>query len=267
MKKHLKHLLLLAVTSGLIAIQACKDQTGDVNLFSIQDDLNLGAQTAAQIEQDPTVKILDSATNTSAYKFLYDIRTAILNSGQIIYKNEFPWRVRIIRNDTTLNAFCTPGGYIYFYTGLLKFLDSTHHLAGVMGHEMAHADRRHSTDALTRQYGLSVLLDVVFGKDKGQLARIAVGLKELQYSRKAETEADAFSVDYLYPTNYDARGAAGFFEKLIAMGQGGGTPVFLSTHPSPDNRVQAIHAKWLTLGGKVGQTYPAEYKTFKNLLP
>ena len=50
-------------------------------------------------------------------------------------------RVRIIDNDETLNAFCLPGGFIYVYTGLIKYLDSEDHLAGVLGHEIAHADQ------------------------------------------------------------------------------------------------------------------------------
>ena len=53
-----------------------------------------------------------------------------------------------------LNAFCTPGGYIYVYTGLIKYLDNEAQLAGVLGHEIAHADLRHVTDQLTEQYGV-----------------------------------------------------------------------------------------------------------------
>jgi predicted Zn-dependent protease len=136
-----------------------------------------------------------------------------------------------------------------------------------MGHEMAHADLRHSTDALTRQYGLGVLFDIVFGKDKGQLVRIASQIKLLQYSRQNETESDMFSVSWLYPTAYNAKGAAGFFQKLIDQGQSGGSPQWLSTHPNPDNRVQAISDKWQALGGKAGQTFTQRYNNFKALLP
>lgn len=77
---------------------------------------------------------------------------------------------------------------------------------------MAHADFRHSTDALTRQYGLGVLFDIVFGKDKGQLVRIAAQIKLLQYSRDNESQCDMASVNWLYPTAYNAKGAAGFSE-------------------------------------------------------
>jgi predicted Zn-dependent protease len=59
----------------------------------------------------------------------------------LVHSKDFSWRIRIIANDSVLNAFCTPGGYIYFYTGILKYLESEDQLAGVMGHEMAHAEK------------------------------------------------------------------------------------------------------------------------------
>jgi beta-barrel assembly-enhancing protease len=261
-----KYFLLPLLALGLTYLQSCKDEDGDINFFSVSDDLAFGAQTAAQIDSDPSFNILDSASNVAAYKYIYDVRNGILNTNLLTFKDRFPWRIRIVKDDTTLNAFCTPGGYIYFYTGLIKFLDYESELAGVMGHEMAHADKRHSTDALTRQYGISLMLDIVFGQDKGQLARIAAGLKDLQYSRKNESEADEYSVIWLNSTDWDAKGAAGFFQKLIDQGQSGGTPQFLSTHPDPGNRVEARIKKWEELGSKPGQQYQARYTNFKALL-
>ena len=81
-----------------------------------------------------------------------------------------------------------------------------------------------------------------------------------------EIESDLRSVEYLYPTAYDARGAAKFFEKIIASGGGSG-PQFLSTHPNPDNRVESINAHWEALGVKVGNTFDARYELFQKSLP
>jgi beta-barrel assembly-enhancing protease len=268
MKLGFKHLLIAGLAAGLVFVQSCKDEDGDINIFTIQDDLSLGAQVSAELESDPAfkAKIIDSTARPDIYKYVYGLRDSILNTGLVRYKDLFPWRIRVI-NDTILNAFCTPGGYIYVYTGLIKFLESEDQLTGVMGHEMAHADRRHSTDALTRQYGLQLLFDIVFGQDKGQVVRIAAGIKELAYSRKNESEADDQSVIWLCPTAYNAAGAAGFFDKLIQLGQSGGTPEFLSTHPSPENRVQAILDKKTALGCKTGQTFQTRFNTFKSTLP
>lgn len=260
-------LFALVVVSFTLA--GCKDKKGGggINFFSLEDDRTFGAQVAAEIDADPvTYPILDSAQYPEAYGYLYAIRDSILNSGNVVHKDDFSWRLRIIRDDSTLNAFCTPGGYIYVYTGIIKFLDAEHEFAGVMGHEIAHADERHSTAALTQQYGIDVLLGVLLGDDKGTLAQIAQGLVGLKYSRDNESESDMRSVEYLYPTAYDARGAAKFFEKIIASGGGSG-PQFLSTHPNPDNRVEAINAHWVALGSKEGETFEARYEQFKNSLP
>ncbi len=266
MKKHFLSLCLAAF--AIIFYTGCKDKDGDFNIFSVEDDRQMGAQVDAEIEANSAqYPILDSNLYPVAYQNLRRITNNILNSGQVNYKNDFLWQIHIIRDDSTLNAFCTPGGYIYVYTGLIKFLNSEDELAGVMGHEIAHADKRHSTDAMTRQYGVQSLLNVIFGQDKGAIARLAVQLKELQYGRKAETEADEYSVIYLYPTEYDARGASRFFEKLINSGQTGGPPTFLSTHPDPGNRVQKIVDKWTELGAKPGQKFEAEYSAFKASLP
>ncbi len=248
---------------------ACKDKAGGggINFFSLEDDKTFGAQVAGEIDADPaTYPVLDSAQYPEAYAYLYAIRDSILNSGKVVHKDDFSWRLRIINDDSTLNAFCTPGGYIYVYTGIIKYLDSEDQFAGVMGHEIAHADERHSTAALTQQYGIDVLFSVLLGENKGALAQVTQGLLGLKYGRGNESESDMRSVEYLYPTAYDARGAARFFEKISESGGSSG-PEFLSTHPNPDNRVEAIIAHWESLGGKVGQTFVSRYEQFKNSLP
>jgi len=269
-----KNIQLAAKAFGLlilmsVMLSACKDKAGGggLNFFSLEDDVTFGAQVAAEIDNDPTTyPVLDSASNVEAYAYLYAIRDSILNSGKVVHKDDFQWRLRLIGDDSTLNAFCTPGGYIYVYTGLIKYLDSEDQFAGVMGHEIAHADERHSTAALTRTYGIDVLLSILLGDNQGTLTQIAKGLSSLSYSRSNETESDMRSVEYLYPTAYDARGAARFFEKLEEEGGGSG-PQFLSTHPNPDNRVEAIFAHWESLGGEEGETFEARYKQFQNSLP
>lgn len=271
MNKTINLFLLFAMLSvATVSLNGCKDDEGNkktINLFTLQDDKDFGAQVAAEIESDPAnYPILDSAKYPQAYAHLRRITSTILNSGKVRFKDEFVWQTKIIEGDSILNAFCTPGGYIYVYTGIIKYLDSEDQLAGVMGHEIAHADERHSTEALTKQYGTEVLFSILFGQDQGTLAQIAQGMIGLKYSRDNESQADMRSVEYLYPTEYDARGAARFFEKIVAAGGGGG-PEFLSTHPSPDNRVADITAHWEALGGKVGGTFESRYIDFKNSLP
>ncbi len=96
------------------------------------------------------------------------------------------------------------------------------------------------------------------------LAQITTGLVSLKFSREHETEADRMSVEYLCSTDYPADGGAGFFEKIQAEG-GGRTPEFLSTHPSPDNRIENYH-KWAANANCAGkELYQERYRAFQKL--
>lgn len=261
--------LLLSSFTALLLLGACKKgDDNSINFFSIEDDKNFGAQLDSTILASPgEYKVLSPSQYPDAYAYMEAMKNKILNSGEVKYKDEFDWELKIIQDDNTLNAFATPGGYIYVYTGLMKYLDSEHELAGVVGHEIAHADRRHSTDQMTKQYGIGLLLSIVSGNDPGLLANIATNLLTLKFSRSDESEADEYSVIYMCPTDYKADGAAGFFQKLLDEEQSGGTPEFLSTHPSPDKRVEQIQEKRVDLGCTGTGEYDAEYQAFLNTLP
>lgn len=239
--------------------------SGGVNLFTVEQDIELGKQVSREINSNPTeFPILPERGNEQVYRYIRTITDRILNSGNVEHRNEFAWEVKIIDDPETLNAFATPGGYIYVYTGLIKFLDSEDELAGVMGHEIAHAARRHSTQQMTKTYGLQMLVSVVTGKsDPGTIQQIALGLASLKFGRAHESEADEYSVRYLCGTSYNSAGAAGFFRKMEGAQR---PPDFLSTHPNPGNRVQEIDNKAKELGCRGTQTYETEYARIKRLL-
>ncbi|MEQ9231547.1 MAG: M48 family metalloprotease [Cyclobacteriaceae bacterium] len=239
-------LTLGVMLAGFSLFMSC-DKNGDFLLFSIQNDIDLGFQMDMEIEADPTnFPILDRTQYADAYDYLDDMVLEILDNADISYREEFAWEVHIIDQDV-LNAFVTPGGYIYVYNGLIQYLDTADDLAGVIGHEIAHADQRHGSKQLQREYGISLLLNIILGDDPSALeaivAQVAAVGGSLKFSRAAESEADAFSVEYLAQTHYACDGAASFFQKLIDQGQSGGIPEFLSNHPNPDNRVANIQAK------------------------
>lgn len=238
----------------------------NLNVFSIEDDKKLGAEVAAQVESDSSgYKFLDSIKYASVYKYVNQVRDNILNSGQLEHRNDFKWKIKIIHDDSTLNAFCTPGGYIYVFTGILKFLESEDQLAGVLGHEMAHADRRHSTRQMTEMYGVEILMEIV-GGNRAAIKQISGALIGLKFSRNHEREADEYSVKYLCPTQYNAAGGAGFFEKIQSQG-GSKIPEFLSTHPDPGNRVEAFKTNKINLGCKGENQFISEYKQMVRRLP
>lgn len=251
-KKHYHPIYLLALLCTFL-LGSCKDNDGVI--FSIEDDIKLGQQVSHEVDSTYRAegKLIERANSTAdvqkAYQNLDRIVNRILQSGEVKYSKEFPWTVQLIKDDETLNAFATPGGHIYVFSGLIKYLEREDHFAGVLAHEIAHADKRHSVKQLQRDYGIALLLSVALGNDPGTLQQIAAQLtgtlSGLKFSRDAETEADNSSIDYLSGTNYYAcDGAAGFFLKLEQEAeQAGSPPEFLSTHPSPENRIQNIQQK------------------------
>lgn len=265
-----KNILLMLSLAFLMVLSGCKKDNDDrgLNIFSLEDDIMLGEQVQQEIESSDDYLVLSESQYPVAYGHINRVMDDILATGHIKHAETFDWRVKIVHNDTILNAFCAPGGYIVFYTGLIKFLDSESDFAGVMGHEMCHADNRHVTDQLTTQYGLGALIGILLGDDPGLITELAAGLAFLSFSRKKESEADLNSVKYLCDTEWHSNGAAGFFQKLIDLGQGGGPPQFLSTHPSPDNRVEAINEEAdLQEMCMNGDDFSDRYEDFKNSLP
>lgn len=267
MKRHSFWIVLSFVALSSFSFTACTSSQGGagLNLFSVEQDIELGKQTAQQIENDPEqFPILPERGNEEIYRYINDITNTILASGKVDYADEFVWEVRIIDKDDVLNAFATPGGYLYVYTGLIKFLDSEDQLAGVMAHEVAHSARRHSTSQMTKVYGVAALSSAITGNaNPSLLEQIAISLIQLRFSRNHETDADTHSVIYLCQSGYNAAGAAGFFEKMEGQPT---PPEFLSTHPNPGDRVENIKGKAEELGCGPGNTYEERYERMKRLI-
>ncbi|MBB4602067.1 putative Zn-dependent protease [Hymenobacter luteus] len=264
----LKPWLLLGLIVSLGTASSCSKDGDGVLLFSVEDDIALGQKVAAETDSTFRAKgqLLEPGSNPTAYAALGRIVTRVLDSGKLQYRNEFPWDVKIIRDDQVQNAFATPGGHIYVYSGLIKYLDNETELAGVLGHEIAHADRRHTSRQLQSQYGISVLLSLLLGENENTLVDVAASLGQLKFSRDYETEADSYSVEYLNGTNYYAcDGAAGFFIKAEKEGQAA-TPEFLSTHPNPGSRIQNIQTKAEQMGCRNRTANSNDFNTLKNAL-
>jgi predicted Zn-dependent protease len=249
--------------------------TSGINLYTTDDDKKLGAETEATIQADTKeYPILDKAKYPEVYRGVESIFNALLNSGAVRNKSVFDWQIKIINKDV-LNAFAVPGGYLYVYSGLIKFLDDESQLAGVLAHEIAHVDLRHSTAQLTKQYGMQALTSMMLGNSQSQIASLAAslatGLGTLAFSRSDEYQADATAVKYLSATKYDPQGVAGFFIKLEAQGKAtSNTPPFLSTHPSPADRIQKIQEAWVANGSKKGEgdgKFAKNYAALKRLIP
>lgn len=261
--------LLLTLCSAVLL--GCKSDNPALAIFNPSNDVQLGGQLHAEVMANPQeYPLLDESANPEAYAYIQGLCDQVVATGELKYQSEFEWKVYIIDAEV-LNAFAAPGGYLYFYTGLIKYLDEEDDLMGVMGHEIAHADRRHSVKQMTKAYGVSVLLSLALGENPSEVETILAGLAgttaQLKFSRDDETEADEYSVAYLAETPHRCDAASIFFQKLEDSGQTGGTPTFLSTHPAPSDRVANIQQEAADLGCSTEYFAPDAYDEFKALLP
>ena len=250
-----------------------------INIFPVSKDVELGKQVDKEIrgnaKQYPIMKGHDDVR-----QYVRTVANTVLQSSEVKYRGTFPYTVDIIQDDKTVNAFCTPGGYIYVYTGLLKYIDNEATLAGVLAHEIAHAERRHATQHMTNALGMQELVNVALGNSPSQVAKIGAnlfsGLALLQHTRSEEAEADEYSFKYLKSTaTYYPGGIKYFFEKILRTNKGGGAVDntlnrFLSDHPLSEDRLNAIET--LLKDNKIGppseQTLRmAAFKSMQGKLP
>ena len=153
------------------------------------------------------------------------------------------WHVHIVDDPEVVNAFATPGGHLYVFTGLLLAADDEAEVAGVLAHEAGHVVGRHSARQMVNAFGLQAIAALALGENPPLLAALAANIAGtgamLAHSRADEYEADVFGVRYASASGYDPRGISRFFKKL---GQKQGkTPkalTWLSTHPASQDRVE-----------------------------
>ena len=260
--------IVLGLFISAFLVFSCDKENKTVNIFSVQDDIDFGREFDQHVFASGEFNIVNESQYPDAYAYINRYKDKLLATGEVAYTDQFDWKVRIIKDDETINAFAVPGGYLYFYTGLIKTLDNEAEFVGVMAHEIGHVACRHSTKQLTKAYGVELMLSMLLGKNQNQWVQIASelagGLAALKFSRDDEYEADKCAVQYTYKTEWDARGISDFFDKLESHSS---TPAFLSTHPSDEQRVKKVVEEWTKLGGKQGGYFPELYDSFKSTLP
>jgi predicted Zn-dependent protease len=262
------NLYLLQILFCLPFIISCQSKDGDFTIFSPEDDLALGKKIDAQISIDTRqFPVLERTDYPQLYNHLDRIKESVINSPEILHRDEFAWEIKVVQNDTIYNAFCTPGGYIYIFTGLIRFVKSEDELAGILGHEIAHGDLRHSTDQMTKALGLRAIVTVITGGESAALADIGLNLLGLQFSRNDEREADEYAVKYLSDTDYNPRAFSTFFKRMKERDANNGYITFLSTHPDPGNRVEEIDNYWRENGSKKGKDHSENFKSLLESLP
>ena len=168
----------------------------------------------------------------------------------------FEWEYILIDNPKIKNAWCMPGGKIAVYTGMFEITKNTNGLAAVMGHEIAHAVAKHSVERASRGTLLNVgtqILDIATGGKLSQVNRTTgmntVGLLSQigimnPFNRKQETEADYLGLIFASLSGYDIRETINLWERMKESKKGKEPPLFMSTHPSSDKRIDNI-SNWV----------------------
>jgi predicted Zn-dependent protease len=253
----------LAVVLASLLAAGCGSTggAGDFNLISIEEEWQLGNQLSQDVEKQVRLNN-DPAVNA----YVRDMGQKIVAQAAPPF-NQLPWNFHVVQDDS-INAFAIPGGHVYVNTGLIKNAATASQLAGVMAHEISHVLARHSTEQLSRQYGLSVIAGAVLGQNPGQLTQIAAqivaGGALARFSREAEREADNIGIQAMAAAGYNPNGMAAMFEVLLAQRQGqpGRLEQFFSTHPLTEERVRDARARAAQLGDR-GITDEPQYQDIR----
>ena len=168
----------------------------------------------------------------------------------------FQWEYILIDRKKVKNAWCMPGGKIAIYSGILEVTENIHGLAAVMGHEIAHAVAKHSVERASRSAVINVGIQVTDILTGGKLSTVnrttgmnTVGLLTQMgilnpFNRKQESEADYLGLVFSSLSGYDIRETVGVWERMKESNKGKTPPEFISTHPSPENRIKKIN-EWM----------------------
>ncbi len=211
------------------------------NLFSPQDDVQIGQQSAAQAEQQLPM-LNDSVINE--YVNAIGQRLAPNAGGP-----KFQYRFRVV-NSSDINAFALPGGFVYINRGVIENTKNEGELAGVMAHEISHVALRHGTHQASKAYlaqaGIGILGGLLGSKvGQGtaniinQVGGLGLNVLFLKYGRDIETQADVRGAQILAASGYTPLDLISFFTTLESIDPAKKTN-FLSDHPAPPDRIARI---------------------------
>jgi len=214
------------------------------NSFTPSQDVQLGRQAAAEVRQQLPM-LNDSPTDALVERIGRQLVAAVpARLGQPAFRYSFD-----VVNLREINAFALPGGPMFLHRGMLQAARTDDEVAGVMAHELSHVILRHGTlqAAKAQKFQIGAIagqvLGAIVGGQKGAIiaqgSQIGLGTYFLKYSREYEREADVLGAQLMARAGYDPRQMANMFRTIQQQGGNSG-PEFLSDHPDPGNRHDAI---------------------------
>lgn len=256
-------LVVIVCLAAVSWLEARVEPTHGFDIFSQDEEIQLGKQNAAQVMQQ--MPVLPDSDPVVQYVQRLGARLTAHAPGY-----QWPYTFHVVKVKE-INAFALPGGPIFVNLGTIQAADNEAQLAGVMAHEISHVVQRHGTRAASKQMGAQLPLAILAGlMGNSTLAKAAelgisfgVGSYFLKNSRQSESEADLLGTDIMYDAGYEPQQMAVFFEKLEKqMGASANSLInqFMSDHPNPGNRAQAVSNEVKTL---MPRTYLADSADFR----
>ena len=252
------HAAILAVVLSATMVSAQTKITAPKNKYDPKDDVKLGREAAAEVEQQMPLLRDDNVTS-----YVSDIGHRL--AGAIpaeLQHPEFNYTFKVV-NVKEINAFALPGGPMYVNRGMIEAAKNEGEVAGVIAHELSHVALRHGTAQATKATPYEVgtiagaILGAIVGGNAGTLiaqgTQFGLGTAFLRYSREYEKQADLEGSQIMARAGYDPRDMANMFQ-TIARRSGNGGPEWLSDHPSPANRYEAINREAALLRGRDSST-------------
>lgn len=214
-----------------------------------EQEVAMGLQSAPQMAQEYGGLYQDNEVQQQAkavgYKLVKQVEAEAKAKGvQQPYQFDF----HVLADDQTVNAFALPGGQIFITAGLLGRLKSEDQLAGVLGHEIGHVIHRHSAQQMAQSsfyQGLvgavaTATTDPYSGMGGGQIAQYVAQIQQMKFGRKDELQSDEFGVKYMVQAGYNPEAMIQVMEILAEASGGAQRDEFMSSHPSPENRIAKI---------------------------
>lgn len=269
------HKNLVLLISGLIFCLctgcAINPVTGEeeLMLFPEERDIAIGRKYAPEVEKQMGGRIanegLQNYVDSVGQRIAREVNALLKHHEQdskdhAIHRSDMKYHFVVV-NDKSVNALALPGGYLFITKGMLKELTSEAQLAGILAHEIVHVVARDTSNVMSNQIGIDILLSAMLSDKtpRGVLtaADLTRQILSFQYSREDEETADLAGLDYMVWAGYNPYGMVETMQMLQSRQKI--RPIeFFSTHPSPQNRVeyltQRIQTKYYNLAGlKVGK--------------
>ncbi len=241
--------LLMGVAMAVFALisylgsQEFNAVTGENQFVSLtaQQEIALGLQSAPQMMQEFGGLYRDQEVQNA----IDDIGWRLVNNS-IASQTNWRFEFHVLADSNTINAFALPGGQIFITVGLLSRLDTEDQVAGVLAHEIVHVLARHGAQRIAKSEltnGLVGAVGVASGDaSAAQIANMVGQFVNMQYGRDDELQSDGIGVCLMIDAGYDPQGMIDVMRVLAEASGGNRQPEFFSSHPNPENRIEAIQS-------------------------